>query len=252
MTPSDPKVRCQDLAVGHEGRAIMSGVTFAVEAGQLAAVVGPSGCGKTTLMRALVGLAEPTSGAAWLLGKRLDETDEAGREALLRRAGFLFQGAALWSSLTVRENVELPLREFGGCGARERRLLAELKLAQVGLLGAADKLPSELSGGMAKRAGLARALALDPEVLFLDEPSAGLDPVTAARLDDLILRLRDSLGTAVVLVSHEVLSIRRLADFCVYLDPETGRMGPVGRIDDLIRPGAHAGARAFFAPGSPA
>lgn len=244
---NEAKVRCENLAVGHEGRAIMSGITFAVEAGQLAAVVGPSGCGKSTLMRALVGLTEPLAGTAWLLGRAMHELTESEREGLLRRAGFLFQGSALWSSLTVRENVELPLREFGQCGPRECRLIAEHKLAQVGLLGAADKLPSELSGGMAKRAGLARALALDPEVLFLDEPSAGLDPVTAARLDDLILRLRDVLGTAVVLVSHEVASIRRLADFCVYLDPDTHRMGPVGRIDDILASSGHAGARAFFA-----
>lgn len=248
----DARVRCLDLAVGHEGRPIMSGVTFSVAAGQLAAVVGPSGCGKSTLMRALVGLTEPLAGDSWLLGERLAGLEESRREALLRRAGFLFQGSALWSSLTVRENVELPLREFGGCGGRERRLIAEHKLSQVGLLAAADKLPSELSGGMAKRAGLARALALDPEVLFLDEPTAGLDPVTAARLDDLILRLRDALGTAVVLVSHEILSIRRLADFCVYLDPATRRMGPVGKVDDFLRPGGHAGARAFFSTGQTA
>ena len=249
---AEPQVRCLDLAVGHEGRPIMSGVSFSVDAGRVAAVVGPSGCGKSTLMRALAGLSEPLAGDSWLLGQRLGAVGEEGREALLRRAGFLFQGAALWSSLTVRENVEMPLREFGDCGERERRLLAEHKLAQVGLLAAADKLPSEISGGMAKRAGLARALALDPEVLFLDEPTAGLDPVTAARLDDLILRLRDTLGTAVVLVSHELASIRRLADFCVYLDPSTRRMGPVGTVDELLRPGGHPGARAFFSPGKPA
>ena len=248
MTP-EPRVRCVDLSVGHEGDAIMSGVTFSVGPGQIAAIVGPSGCGKSTLMRALVGLLSPLSGEAWLLGTRIDQAEESVREVLLRRAGFLFQGSALWSSLTVRENVELPLREFSPCGARERRLLAEHRLAQVGLLAAADKLPSELSGGMAKRAALARALALDPEVLFLDEPSAGLDPVTAGRLDDLILRLRDTLGTTVVLVSHEILSIRRLADFCVYLDAETHRMGPVGRIDAFLTPDAPPGARAFFSPG---
>lgn len=241
-----PSVRCQDLAVGHDGRAVVAGVTFSVEPGQVAAVVGPSGCGKSTLMRALAGLDPALAGEAWILGQRLAGLDEPGRERLLRRVGFLFQGSALWSSLTLAENIELPLREFAGCGARERRLLALHKLSQVGLLGAADKLPSQVSGGMAKRAGLARALALDPEVLFLDEPSAGLDPVTSANLDDLILRLRDGLGTAIVLVSHEVPSIRRLADFCVYLDPVSGTMAATGRMDDLLRPEAHPGARAFF------
>lgn len=241
-----PRVRCSELAVGHDGREVVGGVSFAVEPGQVVAVVGPSGCGKSTLMRALAGLDPAMAGDSWILGERLGGLDEAGRDALLRRVGFMFQGSALWSSLTLAENVELPLREFARCGARERRLLALHKLGQVGLLGAADKLPSEISGGMAKRAGLARALALDPEVLFLDEPSAGLDPVTSARLDDLILRLRDGLGTSIVLVSHEVPSIRRLADFCVYLDPESRTMVATGRIDDFLRPDAHPGARAFF------
>lgn len=241
-----PSVRCQDLAVGHDGRAVVSGVSFSVDPGQVAAVVGPSGCGKSTLMRVLAGLDPALAGDSWILGRRLADLDEAGRDSLLRRVGFLFQGSALWSSLTLAENIELPLREFAACGARERRLLALHRLSQVGLLGAADKLPSEVSGGMAKRAGLARALALDPEVLFLDEPSAGLDPVTSANLDDLILRLRDGLGTAIILVSHEVPSIRRLADFCVYLDPASGTMAATGRMDDLLRPGSHPGARAFF------
>jgi phospholipid/cholesterol/gamma-HCH transport system ATP-binding protein len=242
----EPSVRCLDLAVGHDGRTVMGGVTLAVQPGQVAAVVGPSGCGKSTLMRVLAGLEPALGGESWILGERLGGLDEAGRDALLRRVGFMFQGSALWSSLTLAENVELPLREFAACGARERRLIALHKLGQVGLLAAADKLPSEVSGGMAKRAGLARALALDPEVLFLDEPSAGLDPVTSARMDELILRLRDGLGTAIVLVSHEVPSIRRLADFCVYLDPESGTMAAAGTVDDLVRPDAHPGARAFF------
>jgi phospholipid/cholesterol/gamma-HCH transport system ATP-binding protein len=243
---SESSVRCRELAVGHDGRTVVGGVSFALRPGQVAAVVGPSGCGKSTLMRVLAGLDPALSGDAWILGQRLGGLDEAAHDALLRRVGFLFQGSALWSSLTLAENLELPLREFARCGARERRLIALHKLGQVGLLGAADKLPSEISGGMAKRAGLARALALDPEVLFLDEPSAGLDPVTSARLDDLILRLRDGLGTSIVLVSHEVPSIRRLADFCVYLDPESRTMAAEGRIDDFLRPEAHPGARAFF------
>lgn len=245
-TETAPCLSCADLAVGHEGRAVMSGVTFAVRPGEIAAVVGSSGCGKSTLLRALAGLSEPIAGRATLLGVDLATASEPRRRAMLRHTGFLFQSSALWSSLTLRENVELPLREFTRAGARERRILAEHRLSQVGLLAAADKLPSEVSGGMAKRAGLARALALDPEVLLLDEPTAGLDPVTSANLDDLVLRIRDTLGAAIVLVSHDVPSIGRLADFCVYLDATTGRMGPVGRPSDFLAPDAHPSARAFF------
>jgi len=243
---SVPSVRCEQLGVGYDGQTVMSGISFAVDPGQVVAVVGPSGCGKSTLLRVLAGLAPALSGESWILGQSLLGLPESDRDALLRRTGFLFQSAALWSSLTLAENVELPLREFTDCCERDRHLIARHRLSQVGLLAAADKLPSEISGGMAKRAGLARALALDPEVLFLDEPSAGLDPVTGANLDELILRLRDGLGTAVVLVSHEVASIRRLADFCVYLDPESGTMAATGSIGDFLRPEAHPGARAFF------
>lgn len=224
----------------------MSGITFALKPAEIVAVVGPSGCGKSTLLRALAGLADPLAGTARLLGTDLATASNTERSTTLRRIGFLFQSSALWSSLTLRENIELPLREFTRARPRERQLIAEHRLAQVGLLEAADKLPAEISGGMAKRAGLARALALDPEVLFLDEPTAGLDPVTTANLDDLIQRIRETLGTAVVLVSHDVPSIERLADFCVYLDSETGRMGQVGRPKDFLAADANPRARAFF------
>ena len=224
----------------------MSGITFSLRPAEIVAVVGPSGCGKSTLLRALAGLAEPLAGTATLLGTDLAAASESERSSALRRIGFLFQSSALWSSLTLRENIELPLREFTGARPRERRLLADHRLAQVGLLDAADKLPAEISGGMAKRAGLARALALDPEVLFLDEPTAGLDPVTTANLDNLVRRIRETLGTAVVLVSHDVPSIGRLADFCVYLDSETGRMGQVGKPAEFLAPDANPRARAFF------
>lgn len=243
---SEPCLSCHDLAVGHDGEAVMSGVTFALEPGQIVAVVGPSGCGKSTLLRALAGLASPIAGSARLLGTDLSTAGEAERSSALRRMGFLFQSSALWSSLSLRENVELPLREFTAARPRERRLIAEHRLAQVGLLEAADKLPAEVSGGMAKRAGLARALALDPELLFLDEPTAGLDPVTATHLDDLVLRIRETLGAAVVLVSHDVPSIERLSDFCVYLDRESGRMGAVGKPSAFLAADASPAARAFF------
>ena len=239
---SEPCLSCRELAVGHDGATVMSGVGFSLRSGEILAVVGPSGCGKSTLLRTLAGLTDPIAGSATLLGTDLTRAGESDRRAALRRTGFLFQSAALWSSLTLRENVELPLREFTAAGPAERRLIAEHRLSQVGLLAAADKLPAEVSGGMAKRAGLARALALDPEVLFLDEPTAGLDPVTAANLDDLVLRIRGTLGTAVVLVSHDVPSILRLADFCVYLDSETGTMtasGPPAELaDSAMNPGA--------------
>lgn len=243
---AEEAIACEDLAVGHGGRAIMSGITFSLEPGRILAVVGPSGCGKSTLMRALSGLDDPVSGRSRLLGRDLTSVSAEEREQALRRLGFLFQGSALFSSLTLRENVELPIREFLSPPRRERRQLAEYKLSLVGLADAMDKLPSEISGGMAKRAALARALALDPEVLFLDEPGAGLDPLTAARMDELILRVREAFGTTIVMVSHEVPSILRTADFCVYLDTDTGRMGAYAPPRELLSPDSHPRARAFF------
>ncbi|MEN9653493.1 MAG: hypothetical protein RL303_1213 [Verrucomicrobiota bacterium] len=237
---------CQDLAIGHGEHVIMDRLSFSLPAGRILAVIGPSGCGKSTLMRALGGLDEPLGGRTTLMGLDLATAEGAERQSILRRTGFLFQGSALFSSLTLRENIEMPMREFLGCPAKEIRQLAEYKLALVGLADAMEKLPSEISGGMAKRAGIARAMALDPEVIFLDEPSAGLDPVSSGRLDELILRLREAFGTTVVLVSHEVPSILRTADFCVYLDPETGTMGGYGPPKDFLQAGKSAKVHAFF------
>lgn len=249
MKMDDEVMSCTDLAVGQAGRAIMSGISFSIGKGNILSVVGPSGCGKSTLMRALSGLDLPIAGSSRLLGRDLTSASSEEREETLRRLGFLFQGAALFSSLSLRENVELPIREFLSPPERELRQLAEYKLALVGLSDAMDKMPSEISGGMAKRAGLARALALDPEVVFLDEPGAGLDPVTAARMDELILRIRDAFGTAIVMVSHEITSIMRISDLCVYLDTETGRMGAFGPPASFLSDGAHPRARAFFTIG---
>jgi phospholipid/cholesterol/gamma-HCH transport system ATP-binding protein len=245
---SDPTdiVSCADLAIGHGRKVIMDRLSFTLPAGKILAIVGPSGCGKSTLMRALGGLDGPLGGSARLMGVDLATADESARQDILRRSGFLFQGAALFSSLTLRENIEMPMREFLRCPAKEMRQLAEYKLALVGLADAMDKLPSEISGGMAKRAGIARAMALDPRVIFLDEPSAGLDPVSSGRLDELILRLREAFGTTVVLVSHEIPSILRTADFCIYLDPETGTMGAYGPPKSFLQAGQHPKVHAFF------
>jgi len=239
-------VSCADLAIGHGRKVIMDRLSFDLPAGKILAIVGPSGCGKSTLMRALGGLDAPLGGSARLMGVDLATADESARQDILRRSGFLFQGAALFSSLTLRENIEMPMREFLRCPAKEMRQLAEYKLALVGLADAMDKLPSEISGGMAKRADIARAMALDPRVIFLDEPSAGLDPMSSGRLDELILRLREAFGTTVVLVSHEIPSILRTADFCIYLDPETGTMGAYGPPKSFLQAGQHPKVHAFF------
>ena len=246
MNDVAPILLCEDLVVGHAGQPVMSDINIRLPAGKIIAIVGPSGCGKSTLMRVLGGLDEPMSGRSELLGTDLVHATALERESVLRRSGFLFQGSALFSSLTLRENVELPLREFLPIPPQEIAQLAEYKLALVGLADAMDKLPSEISGGMAKRAGIARALALDPAVMFLDEPSAGLDPVTSGKLDELILKIKESFGTTIILVSHEVPSILRVADFCVYLDSDTGRMGAYAPPKDFLSPETHAKAHAFF------
>lgn len=237
---------CDDLSIGYASTVVMARISFVLPPGKILAVIGPSGCGKSTLMRALGGLDDPLAGRSRLLGVDLAEAGVGERETILRRTGFLFQGAALFSSLSLRENIEMPMLEFLSCPRKEIRQLAEYKLSLVGLADAMDKLPSEISGGMAKRAGIARAMALDPEVIFLDEPSAGLDPLSSGRLDELILRLREAFGTTVVLVSHEVPSILRTADFCIYLDPDTGTMGAYGPPKDFLHAGPPSKVQAFF------
>lgn len=246
MESTAPILQCNQLAVGYGDVCVMKDISFALEYGKILAIVGPSGCGKSTLMRVLGGLDEPMSGQSELLGVDLSQAQSRQREATLRKSGFLFQGSALFSSLTLRENIEMPMREFLKISSSQIRQLAEYKLACVGLADAMDKLPSEISGGMAKRAGIARAMALDPKILFLDEPSAGLDPITSEKLDDLILKVRESFNTSIVLVSHEVPSILRVADYCVYLDSDTGTMGAYAPPKDFLDPKSHAKAHSFF------
>lgn len=236
----------EGLAIGHGGNVIMTGIDFRLAPGRILAIVGPSGCGKSTLMRSLSGLDLPLGGRSEVLGLDLAVATAAEREETLRRLGFLFQGSALFSSLTLRENVELPMREFLRAPRREIRALAEYKLALVGLADAMDKMPAEISGGMAKRAAIARALALDPPLLFLDEPSAGLDPVTSAGLDQLILDLRRDLGTTFVVVTHELASILAIADRCLMLDRAAKGVIATGDPRKLRDESTHPTVRAFF------
>jgi len=213
-----PAIEVAGLTCGYDGTTVLKDVSFTVKRGEIFFVIGGSGCGKSTLLRNLIGLHAPLAGTVKFLGRSFTHADLAARRAMLKTFGVLYQGGALWSSLTLRENVALPLEEYTALSPREIGELATLKLAQVGLTGYEDYYPSEISGGMKKRAGLARALALDPSIVFLDEPSAGLDPVTSRKLDELVLQVRETFGTTLVVVSHELASIFGIADRVIMLD----------------------------------
>lgn len=231
---------------------VQQDISFDVARGSVFVIMGDSGCGKSTLLRHMIGLVQPAAGQVLYDGEDFWAADEARRAAISRRFGILFQSGALWSSMTLAENVALPLAQYTKLSAAEIRELVSLKLALVGLRGFEDYYPSEISGGMRKRAGLARAMALDPDILFFDEPSAGLDPLSSHRLDDLILELRDSLGTTVVVVTHELASIFAIADDSVFLDAEQKTAIARGSPRDLLRDCPNAKVREFLARGETA
>jgi phospholipid/cholesterol/gamma-HCH transport system ATP-binding protein len=213
-----PAIEVEHLQAGYDGDVVLQDVSFTVARGEIFFIIGGSGCGKSTLLRHLVGLHPLMKGTVKFFGRPFTLADAASRRAMLKTFGMLFQGGALWSSLTLRQNVALPLEEYTPLSRREINEIATLKLAQVGLAGYEDYFPAEISGGMKKRAGLARALALDPDIVFFDEPSAGLDPVTSRKLDELVLQIRDTFGTTIVVVSHELASIFAIADRVIMLD----------------------------------
>ncbi len=215
---ASPAIEVAGLQCGYDDTIVLQDVSFTVARGEVFFIIGGSGCGKSTLLRHLVGLHTPRAGHVRFLGEPFTAADPAARRALLKSFGMLFQGGALWTSLTLRENVALPLEEYTALTRAEILEVATLKLAQVGLGGLEDYYPAEISGGMKKRAGLARALALDTAIVFFDEPSAGLDPVTSRKLDELVLQIRDTFGTTIVVVSHELASIYGIADRVIMLD----------------------------------
>jgi phospholipid/cholesterol/gamma-HCH transport system ATP-binding protein len=221
MADAAAHITVTDLTMAYGSFVIQKDLNFTIEHNDVFVVMGGSGCGKSTLLKALTGLKPPERGDILYDGKSFWNASENEREGMKRTFGTLFQSGALWSSMTLTENVALPLRQYTGLGDADIRDVCAYKLALVGLAGFEDYYPNEVSGGMKKRAGLARAMALDPEILFFDEPSAGLDPISAKLLDDLILELRDSLGTTVVVVTHELASIFEIASNCVFLDTET-------------------------------
>ena len=216
------------LTMAYGDFLIQKDLDFSVRRGEVFIVMGGSGCGKTTLLKHLIGLKEPVSGDVLYSGRSFWTATDQEREQAKRQFGVLFQGGALWSSMTLAENVALPLRLYTSLTDAEVRDITAYKLSLVGLAGFEQYYPSELSGGMRKRAGLARAMALDPEILYFDEPSSGLDPLSARLLDELILELRDSLGTTVVVVSHELASIFAIGDRAVFLDAEAKTQLAVG------------------------
>ena len=203
-------------------------LTFTINRGDIFIIMGGSGCGKSTLMRHMVGLKAPAKGQVFYDGVSFWDTDPIQREQFMRKIGISYQKGALWSSMTLAENIGLPLQEFTDLNREEIHEIVSLKLSLVGLAGFDDYYPSEISGGMQKRVGLARAIALDPEIVFFDEPSAGLDPISSRLLDDLILELSESLGATVVIVTHELASIFTIGNNSVFLDPETKTMIAVG------------------------
>jgi phospholipid/cholesterol/gamma-HCH transport system ATP-binding protein len=213
----NPIVEVDNLFVTYGAKMILSGVSLSVVASEIIAILGESGCGKTTLLKTMIGLLKPSRGMVRLFGKEIGDIDDPDTVDNLKRVGVLYQNGALLGSMTIGENIALPLQMHAHLAGKIVDEIVQLKLTQVGLPGAAALYPQELSGGMRKRASLARALVLDPPLLFCDEPSAGLDPVTAAGLDELLLKLRQDLGITIVLITHELASIRAIADNTVFL-----------------------------------
>lgn len=230
-------VEVSGLSMAYGDFVVQSGIDFRVRQGDVFVIMGGNGCGKTTLMRALIGLQRPAAGSVRYGGDDFWGASEEGRERMKRRLGIMFQGGALWSSLTLAENVALPLAEYTDLPPARVAEVVSFKLALVGLAGFEDFYPSELSGGMKKRAGLARAMALDPDILVIDEPSSGLDPLTARRLDDLVLELRESLGTTVIVISHDLASILAIGNDSIYLDADTHTMIATGNPRQALRHG---------------
>lgn len=232
--PETPHLDTQNLTMAYGDVIIQENLNFTVKHGEIFVIMGGSGCGKSTLLRHLVGLMEPASGDIFVDGVNLWQASTEGRNQIISRNGVLYQGGALWSSMTLGENIALPLTEYSNLNQKQIEEVIAYKLSLVGLAGFEDYYPSEISGGMRKRAGLARAMALDPNILFFDEPSAGLDPVSSRLLDDLIMELRDSLGATIIIVSHELESIFTVGDNAIFLDPDEKTIIATGPPKELL------------------
>lgn len=246
-----PAITVHDLTMAYGEFVIQRDLDFVIGAGDIFVIMGGSGCGKSTLLRHLIGLSEPARGEVFYGSESFTRAEPERRMEMLRGIGVLYQSGALWSSMTLAENVALPLGEFTTLSPAEIREVVALKLALVGLAGFEDYYPADVSGGMQKRAGLARAMALDPDILFFDEPGAGLDPISARLLDDLIVELRDSLGATIVVVTHELASIFAIGTNGVFLDAETRTMTATGPPTELRDRCEDERVRRFLRRGEP-
>jgi phospholipid/cholesterol/gamma-HCH transport system ATP-binding protein len=244
-----PEITVKNLDMGYGSFILMRDLTFTVNKGDIFIIMGGSGCGKSTLLKILIGLKEPSRGQVFYGGVSFWETDPDERERIMKRFGILYQQGALWSSMTLAENVSLPLEQYTDLSPSQICEIVSLKLSLVGLAGFEEFYPSEISGGMRKRAGLARAMALDPDILFFDEPSAGLDPISARLLDDLILELRSSLGSTVVIVTHELASIFAVGNNSIYLDVDRRTMTASGDPKKLLAESKDPTVRRFLTRG---
>lgn len=247
--PEIPHIELKNVELAYGSFVVMRDISAQVKRGEIFVIMGGSGCGKSTLLWNMIGLRTPPRGDILYEGRSFLKADDQDRVAMEKKFGVLFQGGALWSSMTLIENISLPMAEHTTMPPDEIERLAKFKLALVGLKGFEDFYPSEISGGMMKRAGLARAMALDPEILFFDEPSAGLDPITSQRLDELIKQLRDNLGTTVVMVTHELDSIFAVADTAIYLDNASRTVTAMGPPKELVKDADDPSVRAFLTRG---
>jgi len=247
--PTEIKIEIRNLTMAYGSFVVMRNISARIQPGQIFIIMGGSGCGKSTLLKHMIGLIPPVQGDILYDNHSFVHASQSEQQTMLRRCGVLFQSGALWSSMTLAENIALPLTEYTGLSPHDIGQVVRVKLALVGLRGFEDYYPAEISGGMRKRAGLARAMALDPEILFFDEPSAGLDPISSRNLDQLILELRDSLGATIVVVTHELQSIFAIGDIAIFLDTRTRTMRAQGNPRHLLETSTDPHLREFLTRG---